>query len=104
MKSKLTPANIQENCEIPVKVCSLLNSVFYFFNWVYIIEERDNFRLVVFHNNQTVFNETYRTLRGARIAFSKFFGNRVFNDNLKPEWSKFYEPEQKWMIQKTPGM
>jgi hypothetical protein len=42
----------------------------------------------------------YRTLRGAKIAFAKFFNEMAWNQEVKPQWSYYYIPEKDWLDKK----
>ncbi len=81
-----------------IKISSLVNSVYYFLNWVYIVENQSEYRLIVAHKKEILYNNSYKTLKGARIAFSRLFKNRRWKGEFKTEWSFFYEPESKWLI------
>lgn len=80
-------------------VSTLVNSVLYFLDSAVIIREADDYRLVVFHNKQVLADQSYETLRGAKIAFSKLFQYKAFL-NSKAEWSHLYPPEQEWLDDK----
>lgn len=71
----------------------------YFLPYVLIIKEEDkkSFRLVVSVDNKILFDERYRTSRGARIAFSKYFNNYRYSDQIKSQWSHFYCPQETWL-------
>lgn len=51
--------------------------------------------------NKRIYDDEFRTLRGARIAFSKHFirYSTPSNRKLKGEWTPFYHPEQKFLDQ-----
>lgn len=83
-----------------LKICSLLNSIFYFVNKVYIIENERTFHLIITHKGRIVSSTPYGTLRGAKIAFSKLFKHRGWKKNIKAEWSGFYEPDYNWVKKK----
>jgi hypothetical protein len=87
----------QSLLEEPGKICVLTNSAFYFINWVFIVRRNVSYRLVVNHNGNLLMDKDYRTLRGAKIAFSKLFKHRNWEKNVKAEWSRFFEPESQWL-------
>jgi hypothetical protein len=82
------------------KICALINSVYYFIDYVYIVRINGLYRLVADHDGKRLMDKDYRTLRGAKIAFSKFFKHRNWEKNVKAEWSRFYEPEFQWLKEK----
>ena len=42
----------------------------------------------------------YETLRGAKIAFAKLYGNKAWREGIKAQWSHFYDPDASWMSEK----
>jgi len=80
-------------------VSTLVNSVLYFIDSAVIIREANDYRLVVIHHNQVLADQSYETLRGAKIAFSKLFQYKAFL-NSKAEWSHLYPPEREWLEDK----
>jgi hypothetical protein len=52
---------------------------------------------VVNHNGKILYDKVYKTLRGAKIAFSKLFNHRGWKEHLKAEWSIFYKPDPWWL-------
>ncbi len=78
------------------KISSLVNSIFYFLNYVIIIHETHGFRLIAIHGNEKKVDQVYPTLRGAKIAFSKMFkinkANKISGED-KSVWTPFYHPE-----------
>ncbi len=79
------------------KICTLINSIYYFVGSVFITDNQGNYRLIANHNGKLLFDKSYRTLRGAKIAFSKLFGPRSWRDNVKAEWSDFYDADARWV-------
>ncbi len=79
------------------KISILINSVYYFFDCVFIVQSVSDYRLIIYHNGGFFFDKTFRTLRGARIAFTKLFQERCWEKNKKSEWSFFYEPGECWL-------
>lgn len=80
-------------------VTTLVNAAYYFLESVIIVVTDDTYRLIVCHHDQVLADESYDTLRGAKIAFSKLFQPRV-NIEIKPEWSPMYPPEKEWLDEK----
>lgn len=78
------------------KISSLVNSIFYFLNYVIIVQETQGFRLIAIHGNKKKMDQVYPTLRGAKIAFSKMFKINKVNKRRgedKSLWTPFYHPE-----------
>lgn len=90
----------QQQREEPIKVSMLINSIFYFLESVFIMTVEDGFRLVVIHHGYLLTDETYKTPKGAKIAFLKFWSYKAWEENVKPQWSHFYPPETKWLDKK----
>lgn len=86
--------------DLEAKISMLVSSIYYFLDFVYIIAEGGRFRLVVMHNKQLLTYRTYRTLRGARAAFSRLYGAKAWKEGLKPNWSVFYHPAAKWLAER----
>jgi hypothetical protein len=58
------------------------------------------YRLVVIHHGYLLTDETYKTPKGAKIAFLKFWNYKAWQEGVKPQWSHFYPPETKWLEKK----
>ena len=83
-------------------ITTLVNSVLYFLQSVFIITDGNRYRLVVYHNKEVLADQSYETLRGAKIAFSKIFQCKAFL-NSKAEWSHLYPPEKEWLNKRLDG-
>ena len=88
----------------PGEICVLINSIFYFIGTVIILNNGGNYRLVVKHNRKILIDKIYKSLRGAKIAFSKLFNHRSWQEDLKAEWSVFYKPDAQWLKKKCEGL
>jgi hypothetical protein len=86
-----------------IKICTLLNSVYYFLEHVFILCQDDSYRLVVLHNNRLLLDRYYRTLRGARMAFRKIFRHHAWKEDVKSMWSHCYYPDEDWLEEKKMG-
>jgi len=84
----------------PGEICILLNAIFYFVNSVFIINDNGKYQLVGEHNGKLLIDKSYRTLRGAKIAFSKLFNYRGWKQDTRAEWSGFYPPDRQWIEEK----
>jgi hypothetical protein len=85
------------------EICVLTNSIFYFINSVFIIWTNNHYQLVANHKGKLLINRRYRSLRGAKIAFSKLFGHRGWKEDLAANWSVFYKPDARWLREKSKG-
>ena len=79
------------------KVSVLTNSSNYLVSKVFIFKEKGQFRLIVFNQGKLLADGTYTTARGARNAFSKFWGFKKEKGDVRPEWTHFYTPEKNWL-------
>jgi len=84
----------------PIKVSLLINSVYFFIESVLILQTAEGYRLLAIHQGRLIADETYKTSKGAKIAFLKFFGYKAWDDGVKPQWTPFYPPEQPWLDEK----
>jgi hypothetical protein len=96
MKQEGTTYLSKRKSNDPGEVCTLINSIFYFVGSVYITSIHGNYRLIAKHNGKVLYDRSYPTLRGAKIAFSKLFGHRSWREDVKAEWSDFYNVESNW--------
>jgi len=82
--------------EQPVKISLLSNSVSFSFKHVFIMETAGAYRLIVIHQGKIKSDETYKTPKGAKIAFLKVFGYKAFEGGQKPQWTPFVKPDPDW--------
>ena len=88
----------------PVKVSLLINSIYYFIESVFIMAVKDGYRLVVMHRGRLLTDRTYKSVKGARIAFLKLYGYKAWREGARAEWSIFYPPEPQWLNKKFQGL
>lgn len=88
--------SVQTN-EQGTKISILISSVYYFLDFVFIMAERNCFRLVVIHNRQLLTYKKYETVKGAKIGFSRLYSYKVWKGGIKPNWSVFYNPTTEWL-------
>jgi hypothetical protein len=88
----------------PGEICVLINSIFYFISSVFILNNKGHYLLVAKHNGKILIDKIYKTLRGAKIAFSKLFGQRGWEEDIKAEWSVFYKPDSQWLKKSCEGI
>jgi hypothetical protein len=85
------------------KIISLINSIHYLLDYVFIVFEKDSFRLVVNRYGKILTDEKYKTLKGAKIAFLKLHGFLAFNEKIRANWSHIYTPDKEWLEQRLKG-
>ncbi len=81
-------------------IITLVNSVYYFLECVYILYRQGGYQLVVLHNNRVLTYKNYQTLRGAKIAFQKMYNKKAWKNNVKADWSHSYPADSHWLGQK----
>jgi hypothetical protein len=84
-----------------VAISRLVNSTYYFIECVFIMHLNTGYRLVVIHNGYLLKDSTYDTLKGSRIAFSKEFGHKAWQNDVTPVWTPFYNPDTAWLKEKV---
>lgn len=78
----------------------MINSVFYFLKFAFILEEGNHYRLVVIQDRGKIIDMNFKSLKGAKIACTKRLRHQ-FNDNeMKPVWSFLYPADEKWLKDK----
>ena len=75
----------------------LSNSAHYFLESVFIIQTAESCRLVVYLKGRRLTDKCYKTMKGARIAFTRLYRNYAYNDTVLPEWTHFYHPQKLWL-------
>lgn len=78
-------------------VVILTNSPIYFLDYVFIAFEENGYRLVASQRDVLVHNRSYKTLKGAKIAFVKTFQYLAYFPELHPDWSHPYQPDKMWL-------
>lgn len=91
LKTTATPAR-----ENDPKISVLINSVHFFLSYVFIMEKDQKYWLVVLLDNKLVYDGLYDSIRGAKIAFSRYFKEKAWNENKKAQWSLFFQPDRPW--------
>jgi len=82
------------------QITLLQNSIFYYLQYVFIRVDKKGYRLVVIHRNRLLYDQTYPTMRGAKIAFTKLYQDKSCG-NTKAEWTDLYTPQADWWQEKT---
>ncbi len=94
LKSVPTVKNDQE-----IEISILLNAIHYFLDCVFIIHSRSRYRLLAFLKDNILLDQQYTSIKGAKIAFQKFYGHQVCLGGLKARWDE-YIPESWWLKKK----
>ena len=81
-------------------ISTLINSIHYFIDCVYILQAKDKFRLVALQHSRVLCDKYYPTLRGCRIAFEKLFKDKAWSEDIKAEWTILYDPDKRWLEEK----
>ena len=82
----------------PIPQMSLLaNSFYYFLERVFIVNAAGDYRLLVIHRNRVLWNKNYKSIKGAKIAFSKHFKHKAYKPSVKSEWTMLYSPDEDWI-------
>ncbi len=79
-----------------MKSCTLINSLDYSLEYVFILEEEDGFRLVVKHGGLILTNQIFKSLQNARTAFAELYNPPGTAHKPAPDWSGFVDAEQEW--------
>ena len=82
------------------RISRMINSVFYFLKFVFILKEGNHYRLVVIEQKNKIIDMNYKSLKGAKIACAKRLRNRFINNERKPVWSFLYPADEKWLKDK----
>jgi len=82
-----------------IEISMLLNAIHYFLDCVFIIHSHRQYRLLVFLSDNILVDQQYTSLKGAKIAFQKFFGHQACLESIKARWDE-YIPESWWIRKK----
>ena len=85
----------------PGEISRLNNSIHYFLQYVFIMTVEKGFHLVVIHHNRVELEKVFKSIRGAKIAFAKFFKEKAWKKDVQAEWSPFYDPDKYWIVEKN---
>ena len=75
----------------------LINNGYFFLRYVFILADKDDFRLVVIHDNRLLTDKHYKRLSHAKSAFTKIYSRKSWKKGVKPEWSTSFPPDIKWV-------
>lgn len=82
-----------------IEISMLLNAIHYFLDCVFIIHSHRQYRLLVFQSDNILLDQQYTSLKGAKIAFQKFYGHHACLESIKARWDE-YIPESWWIKKK----
>ncbi len=103
MYNKNTPTiflRLETKIEVERKIIRLINSYQYCLGLVFIVFDEESYRLVVYRKGEIVKDQGYKTVKGAKIAFLKFFSFMAHNEKIRVKWSHIYTPGKKWLEQR----
>jgi hypothetical protein len=87
-----------------ITISMLINSIYYFIECVFILRTQNKYRLVVLQHSRVLLDQDYPSERGCRIAFTRLFKDKAWDETIKPEWSRFYDPDKEWLEEKQRRM
>ena len=83
------------------EITRLENSHIYAISHVFIVIYKTDVRLIAMNRNRILYDQIYRNLRGAKIAFDRLFKKRMFDLNdFKANWTPPYPVSLSWLIPK----
>jgi hypothetical protein len=94
--------NIQQelNSEEITMISMLINSVYYFIDCVFISKSKNKYRLVALHHSRVLCDKYYPTEMSCRIAFDEMFKDKAWSEEVKAEWTRFFDPDKPWLEKK----
>ena len=81
-------------------ISRMINSVFYFLKFAFILKEGNHYRLVVIQDRNKIIDMNYKSLKGAKIGCTKRLRHQFNNNEMKPVWSFLYPADEKWLKDK----
>ncbi len=103
MNNKSAPTvelQLETRIEVERKIIPLINSNHYLLEYVFIVFDEEDYRLVVNRCGEIITDENYKTVKGAKIAFLKFHGFLAVMDEVRARWSHAYTPDKEWLEQR----
>jgi hypothetical protein len=81
------------------KIQRLVNSILFGQEVVFILFTDQGHRLVAINGGQVTVEDHYPTLRGAKIAFSRYFSKARMTDevSIKVNWTHTYPADPNWI-------
>ncbi len=78
-------------------ISRLINSIFYFIDFVYIIKLTNKYRLVALHKQRVLCDCYFLSFEECQIAFDKLFKDKTWSEEVKANWTPYYTPDQNWL-------
>jgi len=82
-----TYAQVRSNTYEEADISYLENAIYYFIKYAFIKQERGGCRLVVTHQERILHDGFYSSIKGAKIAFAKRYGYRLWQKGIRPIWT-----------------
>ena len=95
-----TGPGINPEAQNDTTISMLINSIYYFIECVFILRAQNKYRLVVLQHSRVLLDQDYPSERGCRIAFTRLFKEKAWDETIKAEWSHFYDPDKEWLQEK----
>jgi hypothetical protein len=95
--------HLERRIKVEQKIIRLINSMHYLLEYVFILFEEENYQLVVIRCGEIITDEHYDTVKGAKIAFLKFFSYMAVNEKIRAKWSPIYTPDNEWLEKRLKG-
>ena len=83
-----------------VEISRLINSMFYYIDCVFIIKLKNKYRLAALHKKRVLCDCYFLSAEECQIAFDKLFKDKAWFEEVKANWSQFYQPDQEWLAKK----
>jgi phosphomevalonate kinase len=87
---------LDREAEKPIQISSLLNSIYYFIEMVFIMTVKDGYRLIAIQQKKLLTDKIYKTAGGARAAFLRRYEKNAWRADVTADWSHFYTPITGW--------
>ena len=95
-----TGPGINPEAQNDTTISMLINSIYYFIECVFIMRAQNKYRLVVLQHRRVLLDQDYPSERGCRIAFTRLFKEKAWDETIKAKWSHFYDPDKEWLEEK----
>ncbi|MCP5105939.1 MAG: hypothetical protein GY950_21305 [bacterium] len=88
---QVSAANATGNEEEPEQKVSILNNAGDgSLDSVYIMEEENEYRLVVIHKRKVLTEKLCKTAKGCKINFTRLYGDKFRKKCINPQWGDFW--------------
>ena len=86
--------------ESGTKISLLVNSLYFSIECVFVILGEKWYRLIAIHQGQLIVDRSYKSFKGAKVSFARYFRIKHWQKELKPQWTQFYPPDEDWLEEK----